>query len=103
MTGLWEAAAHYLAMRRALGFKLSAQVRVLMGFVDHREQHHVEHISTDAAVAWAVATPRSRDTFWWARRLMVVRIFGRHLSAFDPATEVPPVDASPGFYRRVTP
>jgi len=103
MTGLREAAVQYLAMRRALGFKLSAQARVLMGFVDYCEQHQLEHISTDAAVAWAVATPRSRDTLWWARRLMVVRIFARHLSAFDPATEVPPVDALPGFYRRVTP
>ena len=32
-----------------------------------------------------------------------MRIFARHLSAFDPATEVPPVDVLPGFYRRVTP
>jgi len=25
---------------------------------------------------------------WWARRLMVVRIFARYLRALDPATEV---------------
>jgi integrase/recombinase XerD len=103
MTGLRESATQYLAMRRTLGFKLSAQAAILMGFVDYCEQHQLEHISTDAAVAWAVGTPRSHDTLWWARRLMVIRIFARHLSAFDPATEVPPVDALPGFYRRVTP
>jgi len=103
VTGLRDAAAQYLAMRRALGFKLSSQAGILMGFVDYCEQHQLEHISADAAVAWAVASPRSRDTLWWARRLMVVRIFARHLAAFDPATEVPPVDALPGFYRRVTP
>jgi integrase len=103
MTGLRESATQYLAMRRTLGFKLSAQAAILMGFVDYCEQHQLEHISTDAAVAWAVGTPRSHDALWWARRLMVVRIFARHLSAFDPATEVPPVDALPGFYRRVTP
>ena len=58
MTGLREAAVQYLAMRRALGFKLSAQARVLMGFVDYCEQHQLEHISTDAAVSWAVARSR---------------------------------------------
>jgi integrase/recombinase XerD len=34
---------------------------------------------------------------------MVGRIFARHLRAFDPATKVPPADALPCHYRRVTP
>jgi integrase/recombinase XerD len=34
---------------------------------------------------------------------MVVRIFARHVRAFDPATEVLPADALPCHYRRVTP
>jgi integrase/recombinase XerD len=103
VTGLRESALDYLAMRRGLGFKLTAQQGILMSFVDYCEQHQLQHISTDAAVAWAVATPHSRDTLWWSRRLMVVRIFARHLAAFDPATQMPPADALPGFYRRVTP
>jgi site-specific recombinase XerD len=60
VTGLRDAAAQYLAMRRALGFKLSSQAGILMGFVDYCEQHQLEHSSADAAVAWAVASPRSR-------------------------------------------
>ena len=101
--GLREAAVQYLAMRRTLGFKLTHQTGTLMGFVGYCEQHQLEHISTDAAVDWAVHTPRSTDTLWWARRLMVVRIFARHLAAFDPATQIPPADVLPGQYRRVTP
>jgi len=103
VTDLREAATRYLVMRRALGFKLSSQAQILMGFVDYCQQHQCEHISTDAAVTWAVDTPRSHDRLWWARRLMVVRIFARHLAAFDPATEIPPAGALPGFYRRTTP
>ena len=83
MSALREAATQYLAMRRTLGFKLSAQARILMGFVDYCEQHHLDSITTDGAVAWAMDTPHSTDSLWWARRLMVVRIFARHLHAFD--------------------
>ncbi len=57
MTDLREAATRYLVMRRALGFKLSSQAQILMGFVDYCQQHQCEHISTDAAVTWAVDTP----------------------------------------------
>jgi integrase/recombinase XerD len=101
--GLRQAAVEYLAMRRTLGFKLTHQAGILMGFITYCEQHQLEHISTDAAVDWAVNTPRSTDSLWWARRLMVVRIFARHLTAFDPATQIPPIDVLPGQYRRVTP
>lgn len=34
---------------------------------------------------------------------MAVRIFARHLKALEPATEVPPEDALPHHYRRITP
>jgi integrase len=101
--GLRVRAVEYLAMRRALGFKLSAQGRVLMGFVDYAEQRGASTVTTDLAVAWAMDTPRSTDQLWWARRLMVVRIFARHLAAADPATEIPPDDVLVGHHRRTTP
>jgi integrase/recombinase XerD len=101
--GLRQAAEQYLAMRRALGFKLCTQGRLLLSFVAYCEQHGIDRVTTDAAVAWATATPRSRDSLWWARRLMVVRIFARHLQALDPATEVPPDDVLPHSFRRTTP
>ena len=60
-------------------------------------------VTTDVALTWAIGTTRSRDPLWWARRLMVVRIFARYLQALDPATQVPPIDVLPHAYRRTTP
>src|SRR5258706_11869591 len=91
-------------MRRALGFKLTTQGRHLMRFVDYCEAHHADHITTELALAWATHTSRgSGDEVYWSRRLMVVRIFARHLQTLDPATEVPPEDVLPHHYRRVAP
>ena len=101
--GLRRAAEEYLATRRALGFVLSTQGRLLLDFVDHCERHAVSAVTTDVAVSWALGTARSQDPVWWARRLMVVRIFARHLRALDPATQVPPTDVLPHAYRRTTP
>jgi integrase/recombinase XerD len=100
---LRRSAEEYLAMRRALGFDLSGQGRLMLDFVAYCEQHHLTTVTTDVALAWAVGTRRSQDRLWWSRRLMVVRIFARHLQALDPATQVPPMDVLPAFYRRVTP
>jgi hypothetical protein len=101
--GLRQAAQEYLATRRALGFVLSTQGRLLLDFVDHCERHAIATVTTDAAVSWAIGTARSQDSLWWARRLMVVRIFARYLRALDPATQVPPMDVLPHAYRRTTP
>jgi hypothetical protein len=46
MSTLRTAAEDYLAMRRALGFKLTTWGRHLMRFVDYCEAHHAEHITT---------------------------------------------------------
>ena len=91
-------------MRRALGFKLTRWAGQLSSFVDYCEAHHAERITTELALAWATETPRgSRDEVYWSRRLMVVRIFARHLQTLDPTTEVPPEDALPHHTRRVAP
>lgn len=104
MSRLRTAAEDYLAMRRALGFKLTTWGRHLMRFIDYCEGHHAEHITTELALAWATHTSRgSGDEVYWSRRLMVVRIFARHLKALDPATEVPPGDVLPHHYRRIAP
>jgi integrase/recombinase XerD len=104
MSRLRDAAEQYLVMRRALGFKLTTQGRQLMSFIDYCETHQVDHISTELALAWAMHTPRgSSDEVYWSRRLMVVRIFARHLQTVDAATEVPPIDVLPHHYRRIAP
>jgi integrase/recombinase XerD len=104
MSTLRAAAEQYLAMRRALGFKLTAQGRQLMSFIEFCEARGAGHITTELALAWAIQTSHgSSDEVYHSRRLMVVRIFARHLAALDPATEVPPEDILPHHYRRIAP
>jgi integrase/recombinase XerD len=91
MSTLRAAAEDYLAMRQSLGFKLTTQGRQLMRFISYCEARGAGHVTTELALAWATQTARgSRDEVYHSRRLMVVRIFARHLAALDPATEVPP-------------
>ncbi|MGH8277352.1 MAG: tyrosine-type recombinase/integrase, partial [Steroidobacteraceae bacterium] len=78
-------------MRRALGFKLTTFAQKLFSFIDYLEAHDLNVITTEAALAWATSTPRSTDQVHWSRRMMVARIFARHLAVLDPATEIPPV------------
>jgi integrase len=96
-------AEDYLAMRRALGFELTTFGQKLLSFIDYLDAHGMTVLTVEAALAWATATPRSRDQVHWSRRLMVVRVFARHLAVLDPATEIPPTDMLPHHYRRVTP
>jgi integrase/recombinase XerD len=96
-------AERYLAMRRALGFKLPTLGQKLVSFVDYLEAHDLNVITTEAALAWATSTPRSTDAVHWSRRLMVARIFARHMAVLDPATEIPPTDILAHHYRRITP
>lgn len=104
MTALRAAAEDYLAMRRSLGFKLTSQGPLLLGFIDYCDARGARHITTELAVEWATHPPRGgSDEVWWSRRLMVVRIFARHLAALDPDTQIPPQDVLPFHYRRVAP
>ena len=104
MSTLRAAAQNYLMMRRALGFKLISQGRLLLEFIGYCEQQQLDHVRTDAAVDWATNPPKGgHDRVYQARRLMVVRDFARHLAAIDPATEIPPGGVLPYHERRVAP
>lgn len=96
-------AEQYLAMRRGLGFKLTTFGQKLFSFIDYLEAHDLNAITTEAALDWATSPPRSSDQVHWSRRMMVARIFARHMAVLDPATEIPPVDILPHHYRRITP
>lgn len=96
-------AEEYLAMRRSLGFKLTSFGKLLLDFIGYLEQQNAPVITTELAVVWARATPRSTSEIRWARRMMVARIFARHMHVFDPATEVPAPDILSHHYCRVTP
>jgi hypothetical protein len=89
MSGLRQAADEYLAMRRALGYTLATQGRILMSFTASMDAAGREVITTEAAVDWAAHPPRSTRPEWHVRRLEAVRLFARHRHALDPAHEVP--------------
>lgn len=105
MTALRRAAEEYLAIRRAVGFKLARTEGLLLGFVTFAEAEGATRVSTELAIRWATL-PAQASPGWWNSRLSVVRCFARHLSAIDATTEVPPLDALvrvPGSTRRAEP
>jgi len=103
MSEIRRHAEAYLAMRRALGFKLTTFGHRLISFIDYLEAYGSNILTSESALSWATCTPRSTDQVYWSRRLMVVRTFARHLAVLDPATEIPSTEMLPHHYRRVTP
>jgi integrase/recombinase XerD len=98
---LRAALADYLAVRRAMGFRLDRAEKLLGQFIDHLEQHGAEVITIEHAVAWA-SQPNGAP--WWHRlRLSAVRGFAQYMHTLDPRTQVPPPDLIPGRQRRATP
>ena len=102
MSALREAAEEYLAIRRALGYKLRQQGRLLLQFVEFLEERGASQITTELALAWA-RQPASGSQIWWHQRLVVVRGFARHLVALDARTEVPASDLLPARPHRAVP
>jgi integrase/recombinase XerD len=92
MNALSNALEDYLAVRRALGYKLDEAGRQLAGFVAYMDAAGAGTVTTELAVTWATL-PRNSTPVWWGRRLTMVRGFARHLHALDPNTEVPPPGA----------
>lgn len=101
MTDLRQALDDYLAIRRALGFKLQRVGQMLPGFVTYMEQAGAATITTELALAWAKQP--AGGAAWWRIRLRAVRGFARHVQNADPCTEVPPGDLLPAPPTRATP
>lgn len=81
MSTLREHLERYLAMRRALGFRLDdveRQVGLFCTWLEARGQS--DTFTIDDAVAWARINPQAHPS-WWATRLSLVRRFAAHLHA----------------------
>src|SRR5258707_723127 len=102
MSKLRSTLDEYLALRRALGYKLYRAGLLLHQFVEFAERAGAAYITTDLALKWATQPTKARQT-WWANRLGVVRQFAQYCSSRDPRTVVPPPDLLPYPYRRVPP
>jgi integrase len=92
----------YLALRRALGFKLEKEGRLLPDFAAFAEAAGTETVTVDLAARWA-AMPEGASPVWAAQRLSMVRGFARYLQTVDPAAQVPPADLLPARTSRATP
>ena len=100
--GLREVLDQYLALRRALGFKLKTSGRLLGQFVDHLDAQGTTTFSVADAVAWATL-PGGASSTWHAIRLSMVRGFAAYLHGLDPTVAVPPADLLRHGNDRVTP
>jgi len=77
MKKLRKAVQDYVALRRALGFKLEKAEVGLLDFVSFLERQGSSHITTARALQWATQ-PSHVQPFMWAQRLSYVRGFARH-------------------------
>lgn len=97
-----RAVADYLAMRRGLGFDLTAPGRLLRGFASFLDGVRAKHITVQLALQWATR-PVGVQPATWATRLSVVRQFAQFLNAADPKTEILPLGLLPHRYKRKPP
>lgn len=102
MTVLREHLEDYLAIRRAVGFKLARTELLLNDFIDYLAVHDSEVITNSLSFAWA-SLPANPSSSWHAHRLSVVRMFARYLHVIDPAHQVPPAKVFPTPKHRATP
>lgn len=100
MSLLRESLEEYLALRRALGFKLCEPGHALPQFVEFAEAQGTSAITTELALLWAQQSARPTT---WPRRLGMVRLFAQHCAGLDPKTEVPPKGLLPCQVRRKRP
>jgi integrase len=102
VTELEDRLAGYLAVRRALGYRLARAEKLLAQFIAWLDERGEQTITTVSALAWATL-PEATGSNWHAHRLTVVRGFAVHLHALDPAHELVPQDLLPQRQRRAVP
>jgi integrase/recombinase XerD len=102
MNRLRTALRDYLALRRALGFALTRDAKLLAQFVTYLESHGRDTITVADALAWA-SLPVGASAGWLGMRMRVVRGFATYLHSSDPSVQIPPRGLLPGQGRRAVP
>jgi integrase/recombinase XerD len=93
----------YLQIRRALGFKLISEGKLLDSFVAYMDSAGADTVTVAQALRWATL-PSSAKPVYHAKRLRAVRGFARYLHTVDPAHELLATDLlGAGGWRRPTP
>ena len=102
MSGLHEHVDEYLRLRRAVGFKLREDERLLGQLVTHVKASGATTVTSELAISWA-RLPVGVHPNRWAKRLRIARGFAAYLQTIDPTTEIPPPDVFPVRRQRATP
>jgi integrase len=102
VSGLRTALGDYLTMRRALGFGLVRDEKLLTQFICYLEVHGKDTITVADTLDW-VQLPTGAGQGWLNMRLGVVRGFAIYLHTLDPAVEIPPRGLLPGSHPRAVP
>ena len=102
MTALAEHVENYLTIRRALGFKLVSEERLLADFVACAEAAGQATITTEFALQWARRPVNGSDNYL-SRRMRTVRTLARYVHALDAACEVPSIELLPAKKYRPAP
>ncbi len=101
-TELRAQVADYLAVRRALGYRLERPEKLLGQFLDYLDRIGESRVTVATALDWA-RLPVGGDSNWWAYRLSVVRGFATWVHTVDPVHEVPAADLLPTRSHRASP
>jgi site-specific recombinase XerD len=99
--GLRGLMADYLAVRRALGYKLIGNERILLAFADYLDAAGASAVTVEHALAFATSVGGSRRA--QALRLSAVRCFARWAHPQDPSVQVPPQRLLPARPTRSAP
>jgi integrase/recombinase XerD len=102
MSTLREHVDDYLRLRRALGFELEREERLLGQLVDYLETAGAATVNSELAIGWARLPAGARPNHW-AKRLGAARKFAAYLQTIDPEAEVPPAGVFPARRHRPTP
>lgn len=102
MSALTGHARDYLAMRRALGYKLERAGQLLPQLISYLEGCGARTVTAELAIAWA-RLPEHASPNHWAQRLAIARGFACYLKTIDPAAEVPPAGVFPTRRHRPAP
>jgi integrase len=102
MSDLQAHVDEYLRLRRALGFKLKEEERLLGQLVGYLEAVDAMTVTSELAIRWA-RLPEGVHPNRWAKRLRIARGFAGYVQTIDPKAEIPPPDVFPVRRQRATP
>jgi integrase len=103
MSSLLKCVRDYLAHRRALGFTLRVEHRLLPKLARfHHRMAPGQPLRTDVILKWAVQ-PNTGSRNYYVKRLAMARSFARYCAALEPRTQVPDYRLLGRGYQKSTP